>query len=293
MKESKHQIINIPDPLIEEQVALKKLQNQENFSTAMGGKRKLEVQELFRSKIIVVDMREFSSSTPQYLYDAGFWVIPVTLNIGDFVLSDDIVVEKKAVSTHDLHQSLNSGRLLKQITLMSKYYKQVILLLEFDDSIKFRLRDMYRMADDRNNVNNSSVFSKLTLLMMNFPNVTILWSKSQKDTVKIFERLKRNCPNPDLVRVEKIGKVIHNNKHKNADVLDAIEPDEDEELRNKHLPQDFLRSLPGVSHKNIHVWFKGIKNVTQILKLSKEELIERCGDSFGKDIYKCLHDKIS
>ena len=60
----------------------------------MGGKRLLEVKELVRTKIIVVDTREFSSSTPQYLYDAGFWIIPVHLTIGDFVLSEDIVVEK-------------------------------------------------------------------------------------------------------------------------------------------------------------------------------------------------------
>ena len=60
----------------------------------------------------------------------------------------------------------------------------------------------------KNNVNSASVFSKLTLLLMNFPNVTLLWSKGPKETVKIFQRLKRKCGNPDLARVEKIGKLI-------------------------------------------------------------------------------------
>ena len=146
----KNLFIQIIDPKIEEEQVLKKDQEEGTFNTAQGGKRLLEIEELTRTKIIAVDMREFSSSTPHYLYDAGFWVVPIHLTVGDFVLSDDIAVEKKAVSTHDIHQSLNSGRLLKQITVMSKFYKEVILLLEFDEGIPFKLKDMYSFtADDQ------------------------------------------------------------------------------------------------------------------------------------------------
>jgi DNA excision repair protein ERCC-4 len=181
------------DPLLEEKAALRRIQKMQKFSSAMGGKRQLEVDELVRTKIIAVDVREFSSSLPQYLYDEGFWVVPLTLNVGDFVLSDKIAVEKKAVSTHDLHTSLNSGRLLKQITLMSKWYEQIILLLEFDDSIKYRLKEMYDYADyDKKNVNNQSVFAKLTLLVMNFPKVNVIWSKNPQETAKIFLKIKHN-----------------------------------------------------------------------------------------------------
>lgn len=183
----------------------------------MGGKVKRTSDELIRDKIVVVDTREFSSSTPHYLYDAGFWVIPVTLNVGDFVISDNIVVEKKAVSTHDLHQSLNSGRLLKQVTLMSKFYDQVVLLIEFDDSSGFRLKEMYNY-EENDSVNPSSVFTKLTLLLMNFPNITCFWSKSQKETAEIFTKLKINAENPDIERVERVGKLIRDKKEKNTDL---------------------------------------------------------------------------
>lgn len=70
------------------------MQASENFSTVQGGKRLLDIGELIRTKIIAVDMREFASSTPHYLYDAGFLVVPCHLKIGDFVLSDNIAVEK-------------------------------------------------------------------------------------------------------------------------------------------------------------------------------------------------------
>jgi ERCC4-type nuclease len=47
-----------------------------------------------------------------YLKQRGFWIVPIQLFIGDFVLSDDICVERKSVSTGDLFESFKSGRLL-------------------------------------------------------------------------------------------------------------------------------------------------------------------------------------
>lgn len=58
---------------------------------------------------VVVDVREFRSSLPSLLHAAGFVVVPLTLTIGDYVLSPDLVVERKSLP--DLIQSFNSGRL--------------------------------------------------------------------------------------------------------------------------------------------------------------------------------------
>lgn len=38
--------------------------------------------------IIVVDTREFSCLTPIFLAEKGFWLVPMQLTIGDYVLSD-------------------------------------------------------------------------------------------------------------------------------------------------------------------------------------------------------------
>jgi len=58
---------------------------------------------------VVVDMREFRSSLPSLLHAASVVVIPAQLIVGDYVLSNDICVERKSVP--DLVQSFNSGRL--------------------------------------------------------------------------------------------------------------------------------------------------------------------------------------
>ena len=58
---------------------------------------------------VIVDVREFRSSLPSLLHAAGFIIVPVTLTIGDYVLSPEMVVERKSIP--DLIQSFNSGRL--------------------------------------------------------------------------------------------------------------------------------------------------------------------------------------
>ena len=60
----------------------------------------------------MVDSREFSCETPLYLYKKGFWLIPQVLTVGDYILTNEICVERKAVGTGDLFESFRSGRLL-------------------------------------------------------------------------------------------------------------------------------------------------------------------------------------
>jgi DNA excision repair protein ERCC-4 len=59
--------------------------------------------------IVTVDLREFRSSLPPILYAEGIQIMPYTLQVGDYILSPDMCVERKSVA--DLIQSFNSGRL--------------------------------------------------------------------------------------------------------------------------------------------------------------------------------------
>lgn len=62
---------------------------------------------------IIVDSREFASLLPIYLYEKGFKIVPMQLTVGDYILSDQICIERKCVGTGDLLESFNSGRLLQ------------------------------------------------------------------------------------------------------------------------------------------------------------------------------------
>ncbi len=77
---------------------------------------------------MLVDMREFRSKLPSLLFQADLAVLPITIEVGDYVLSPDVCVERKSVS--DLIGSLASGRLHNQSKALTKLYKVPVLLIE-------------------------------------------------------------------------------------------------------------------------------------------------------------------
>ncbi len=64
---------------------------------------------LVKRNLIIADVREFRGALPPTLLLHGVRLRPVTLSVGDFVLSPEMCVERKSVS--DLFGSFADGRL--------------------------------------------------------------------------------------------------------------------------------------------------------------------------------------
>jgi len=64
-------------------------------------------------------------------------VIPKALDVGDYLLSPEIVIERKSIP--DLIGSLKSGRLHSQAEGLCRQYKNPILMIEFDEDKSFAL----------------------------------------------------------------------------------------------------------------------------------------------------------
>ena len=62
---------------------------------------------------------EFRAALPSILHQGGMRLAPVTLTVGNFVLSNIHCVERKSIS--DLYGSFNSGRLRDQVKAMVQY----------------------------------------------------------------------------------------------------------------------------------------------------------------------------
>jgi DNA excision repair protein ERCC-4 len=77
-----------------------------------------------------VDIREVRAGLLSMIYNRNINIIPITLDVGDYILTPDICVERKSIS--DLIGSLNSGRLYKQAEAMSRHYKKPVLLIEHE-----------------------------------------------------------------------------------------------------------------------------------------------------------------
>lgn len=106
---------------------------------------------------------------PNILHQGGMRLAPVTLTVGDFVLSNVHCVERKSIS--DLFGSFASGRLYTQAEAMSKYYACPCLLIEFDPNKSFCLQNSNELGVD---VRIDSVCSKMVLWVTHFPKLRIL-----------------------------------------------------------------------------------------------------------------------
>ncbi|XP_067224956.1 DNA repair endonuclease XPF [Chanodichthys erythropterus] len=231
-----------------------------------------EVKEPHR---IIVDMREFRSELPSLLHRRGLDIEPVTLEVGDYILTSEICVERKSVS--DLIGSLQSGRLYTQCLSMSRFYRRPVLLIEFDPAKPFSL---VARSDFRQEISASDITSKLTLLTLHFPRLRLLWCPSPYVTAELFQELKNGRPEPDAVAAQAV-------------TAESETVTESADLYNPG-PYDFLLRMPGVSVKNFKSLIKHASCLADLITFSQERLSEILGSSSNaRQLYEFLHNSMN
>ncbi|KAH7435356.1 hypothetical protein KP509_06G061500 [Ceratopteris richardii] len=211
---------------------------------------------------VVVDMREFSSSLPCVLNQQGMKIIPVTLEVGDYILSPDICVERKSLA--DLLQSFGSGRLYHQAETMTRYYQIPVLLIEFSQDKNFSFQSANEIGED---INPHSIISKLSLLVLHFPRLRIIWSRSLHATADIFFTLKSNQDEPDVDKATRVGVPTEDG---------LIEGDLRAENYNS-AAIELLRRLPGVTDANYRSLMDGCNSLAELACIPMEKLAEMMG----------------
>lgn len=215
-------------------------------------------------------MREFRSELPSLIHRRGIDIEPVTLEVGDYILTPEMCVERKSIS--DLIGSLNNGRLYSQCISMSRYYKRPVLLIEFDPNKPFSLTARGALFQE---ISSSDISSKLTLLTLHFPRLRLLWCPSPHATAELFEELKQNKPQPDAATAMAI-------------TADSEALPESEKYNPG--PQDFLLKMPGVNAKNCHSLMNHVKNIAELATLSQDKLTSILGHAANaKQLYDFIH----
>ncbi|OVA17201.1 ERCC4 domain [Macleaya cordata] len=233
------------------------LSSQNSVTRKAGGRKEGE-----KVMQVIVDMREFMSSLPNVLHQKGMRIIPVTLDVGDYVLSPLICVERKSIS--DLFQSFASGRLYHQVETMVRYYRIPVLLIEFSQDKSFSFQSASDIGDD---VTPYSIISKLSLLVMHFPRLRLVWSRSLHATAEIFSSLKANQDEPDLEKAMRVGVPTEEG---------IVEDDVRAETYNTSAVE-FLRRLPGVTDSNYRTLMDGCKSLAELALLPIDRLTELMG----------------
>ena len=225
---------------------------------------------------IAVDVREFRSSLPSILHQGGMRLAPVTLTVGDFVLSNVHCVERKSIS--DLFGSFASGRLFTQAAAMSKHYKVPCLLIEFNPEKTFCLQNNNEIGTD---IRLDSITSKLSLLVMHVPKLRILWSRSPHETLKIFKALKANHEEVDVSKAVEIG------SSSDPLELEGYKNNEDD----NDLAHEMLLRLPGVNIMNAKKIMKECNSIVELAELPRERLKKMLGPISGQKLFTFFHQR--
>ncbi len=127
------------------------------------------------------------------------------LKTGDYILSDDIAVEKKSVNTKDLQTSIKSQRLEDQLKRMNASFRHSYLLIEFEEETDVKKDNFSRFefGKGRENSEGREIRKKLFQLIHKYDKVRLLWSTSVRQSCEYFKQLKMDHPEPDLLRFQK------------------------------------------------------------------------------------------
>ncbi|GFN96743.1 DNA repair endonuclease xpf, partial [Plakobranchus ocellatus] len=216
--------------------------------------------------------RVLNEIQPKYvvLYDADMSLVR-QLEVGDYILTPDICVERKSVS--DLIGSLNSGRLYQQALSMCRFYKRPMLLIEFDATKPFSLQAKSSVSGD---ISLQDVTSKLAMLTMHFPKLRLLWCPSPYATAELFEELKAGRPQPSAEIALSVT----------ATTSDVPEWND----KYNHGPQDFVLRMPGINSKNFRSILNKFTSLYEMSQAGLEKLTEVLGSSVhAQQLHDFLH----
>lgn len=128
-------------------------------------------------------------------------------------------------------------------------------------------------APSETNVASPTIQSKLVLLTLTFPRLRIIWSSSPYATAEIFNDLKALQPEPDPLKAIAVG----------------AEEDPDVGAGINTAAEELLRTLPGVTAKNVkHVMGK-VKSVKELCELELKEVQQILGVEPGKACWDFIH----
>ncbi len=196
---------------------------------------------------VIVDQREYRSSVAKNLTIKGVDIEAKQLDVGDYILSSRIGVERKNVD--DFLSSLISKNLFKQISKLKNAYSRPLLVLEGENVLT------------RRNINQNAIFGSLASISIDY-GIPIITTHDEKETA-------------DLLRVIA-------NREQNKDNKSVSIRGEKTQMSPREQQQFLVEGLPYVSSVLAKRLLYHFGNIKDIANASTEELTEVNG--IGKNI---------
>lgn len=122
---------------------------------------------------IIVDHRENKGQLLRYLYEKDIQIETKALEVGDFILSDECVVELKKVP--DFVNSLVDGRLFTQAKELRENFQKPLYIIEGD------MRDIFEIR----NVHPNAIRAAMISLTLDYQ-IPFLFSHDTEETVNLL-----------------------------------------------------------------------------------------------------------
>jgi Fanconi anemia group M protein len=205
---------------------------------------------------IIVDHREYRSNVVKNLAIKGTSVEPQQLDVGDYVLSSRIGVERKNVD--DFLESLIEGKLFKQVSQLRDAYSRPVLILEGENLFTKR------------NINHNAIFGSLASITVDF-GIPILTTKDASETA-------------DLLNV--IAK-----REQKDDKKDVAVRGDKTQMSIQERQQFIIEGLPNVSAVIAKRLLSHFGSIKDIANATEGELLEvkGVGKQIATDIIKLLN----
>ena len=201
--------------------------------------------------VVYMDVRE-STSIAEALKKSGAAVSIERLDVGDFVVSSEIVIERKTVE--DFVRSVMDGRLFKQLVSMRENYTRPILIIQGDRRSAAGI--------------SSSAFSGALASILSDFQASIFTSSNDKETAEIIYHIARR-EQIDLKRSVKVRE-----GRKPASLSD--------------IQRYVLAGIPGVDRVLADRLLSSFGSLKEVFSASEENLkkVEGIGDKLAEKIRK-------
>jgi len=186
--------------------------------------------------------------------------------VGDYILTPEVCVERKSLA--DLTESFKSGRLHHQVESMCRHYAQPVLLIELDPHRPFSLVHPSELQGD---IAPGALQSKLSLLLLHFPKLRLIWSHGAQSTVTHFLGLKSKRDEPELAASVAAGQETELAPADGSSGFSLV-------------AQDMLRRMPGVNAHNVHKLMRCAGSLRGLARMAEPELREALGAQCARQL---------
>jgi len=209
--------------------------------------------------IIIIDERERKSNVPELLAKKGNLVKFKQLNVGDYVISDRIAIERKTLK--DFVKSIYEGRIFEQLSRLVEAYEMPIIIVEGD------LNDVIFYLENLN------IFRGALVSLIINTNVKLLYSLNENETADYISIIARR----EMKRSKEIFTPIIKGKKRIENIKDW--------------QSYILQSFPYIGPKSAKILLREFKTLKDVFNADERKLSSLIGKEKARKIIEILNKK--